>query len=159
MYISFVIVAGKWLDLHVEFHSETSWFTELESAMCIVLLCNFCDCWNGVRMHVYMCKLMFVALVLLILFLLLLSVYNWNLFNVICVVSECMVCMCQGQILHISWVRANGMFVSKLGTDWFKCDTCNALWHSSSVNVKVQTHWNAMLYVLEFWRIVAVVWF
>lgn len=127
--------------------------------MCSVLPHSFCGWRNHLRMHLYMCKPMFIAfvLVMMIPFLLPLSEYNCSLLDVICVFSVCMGRVCQGQIVPISLIRAskNGCFCgdntgSKRGTACFMYDTCNMLQYKSSVCVKIQTHCNAVFYVYSF---------
>jgi nitrate/nitrite transporter NarK len=89
--------------------------------------------YKNAPVHVQAVFVVFVWL--MILFVLLLSVYNRNVFNVICVISECMVRVCQGQIMHISWIRASEIVCfcggdstgNNLGTDWLKYNTCNIL--------------------------------
>ena len=128
------------------------------SSMCSMLPHSFCGWRNRLRMHLCMCKPMFVAFVLVMIpFLPPLSEYYCSLFDVICAFSVCMGCVCQGQIVPISLIRAskNGCFCgdntgSKRGTACFKHDTCNMLRYKSSVCVTIQTHCSAMFYVYSF---------
>ena len=93
-----------------------------------------------------MCKLMFVAFVVVMIpFLLPLNTTAVCLMLFVLLVYAWV--MCQGQIVPISLIRASENDCicgyskgSKRGASCFKYDTCNILRYKSSVYVKIQTH-------------------